>query len=132
MMERDKRENPPDEGRESLRRLGRALSHSVAGLRTALGTEAAFRLEVAATAVLGVLAVALPGTPTQTALLLGALLLVLVTELLNSAVEAAVDRISLERHKLSGRAKDMGSAAVLVSLASCAIVWGLVLYDMFG
>ena len=68
----------------------------------------------------------------QMALLINAVLLVLVVELLNSAVEATVDRISFDDHALAKRAKDIGSAAVLVSLVGCAVTWGLVLYDIFG
>ena len=113
-------------------RIWRALTYSYAGLTSAFRTEMAFRLEVIGAAVFAVIAVLLPASLVQTALLLGALLLVLVVELLNSAVEATVDRISLDRHELSKRAKDMGSAAVLVSLVSCTVVWGLVLYDIFG
>ena len=113
-------------------RIWRALTCSHAGLTSAFRTEMAFRLEVTGAAVFAVIAVLLPASLVQTALLLGSLLLVLVVELLNSAVEATVDRISLDRHELSKRAKDMGSAAVLVSLVSCAAVWGLVLYDIFG
>ena len=77
-------------------------------------------------------AAALPASLVQTALLVGSVLLVLVVELLNSAVEAAVDRISSEPHPLAGQAKDMGSAAVFLSLVGCAATWGLVLYDIFG
>lgn len=115
-----------------ITRIRRALLYSIAGLESAFRTEPAFRLEVAGAAVLAPIAVVLPASLTQTALLLGALLLVLVVELLNSAVEATVDRISLDHHELSRKAKDVGSAAVFVSLVNCAVVWGLVLYDIFG
>ena len=97
-----------------IRRLLPALRASLAGLG----------------AVLVAVALAVPASATQRALLLGSVRLVLIVELLNSAVEAAVDRISSERHPLSGRAKDLGSAAVLVALVLCALVWGLVLYDV--
>lgn len=122
----------PHKNRAGLIRIWRALIYSFAGLASAFRTESAFRLEVAGAAVLAVVAVALPSTLVQTALLLGALLLVLVVELLNSAVEAIVDRISLDDHELAKKAKDVGSAAVFVSLVNCAVVWGLVLYDVFG
>ena len=118
--------------RAGLNRIWRALLYSFAGLASAFRTEPAFRLEVAGAAVLAPIAVALPATPVQTALLLGAVLLVLVVELLNSAVEATVDRISLDDHELAKKAKDFGSAAVFVSLVGCAVAWGLVLYDIFG
>ena len=113
----------PHKSQAGITRIWRALLYSLAGLESAFRTESAFRLEVV---------VALPTSLTQTALLLGALLLVLMVELLNSAVEAAVDRISLEHHALAKKAKDVGSAAVLVALVNCAVIWGLVLYDLFG
>ncbi len=122
----------PHKGKAGLVRIWRALTYSFAGLASAYRTESAFRLEVAVATVLVVIAAALPATLVQTALLLGAVLLVLVVELLNSAVEATVDRISLDDHELARKAKDVGSAAVFVSLVNCAVVWGLVLYDIFG
>jgi diacylglycerol kinase (ATP) len=75
------------------------------------------------------LAIWLGRTGVERALLVGALLLVLIVELLNSGIEAVVDRIGLERHELSGLAKDMGSAAVLVSLVNVAVIWGFVLFE---
>ena len=124
--------NRTEKSQAGLGRLRAALRYSFAGLAAAFRTEAAFRQECALAAVGVVVALALPTTWTQAALLIHAVLLVLVVELLNSAVEAAVDRISLERHELAKRAKDLGSAAVLVALVLAAIVWGLVLYDLFG
>lgn len=131
MTEPDDRTSP-HKNRTGLVRIWRALLYSFAGLASAFRTEPAFRLEVAGAAVLVPIAVGLPATLVQTALLLGAVLLVLVVELLNSAVEATVDRISLDNHELSRKAKDLGSAAVFVSLVNGAVVWGLVLYDIFG
>ena len=122
----------PHKNRVGLVRIWRALLYSFAGLASAFRTESAFRLEVAGAAVLVPIAVALPATLVQSALLLGAVLLVLVVELINSAVEATVDRISLDSHELARKAKDVGSAAVFVSLVNCAVVWSLVLYDIFG
>ena len=122
----------PHKNRAGLVRIWRALLYSFAGLASAFRTEPAFRLEVAGAAVLVPIVVALPATLVQSALLLGAVLLVLVVELLNSAVEATVDRISLDNHELARKAKDVGSAAVFVSLVNGAVVWGLVLYDIFG
>ena len=122
----------PHKNRVGLARIWRALLYSFAGLVSAFRTEAAFRLEVAGAAVLVPIAVVLPATLAQTVLLLSAVALVLVVELLNSAVEATVDRISLDDHELAKKAKDLGSAAVFVSLVGCAVVWGLVLYDIFG
>ena len=120
----------------SVARLWHATRYSVQGLQAAFLHEAAFRQELAAAAVLTPAAVALallsPVTWTQCALLVCSVLLVLLVELLNSAIESVVDRISDEDHALSGRAKDTGSAAVLVSLVICALVWALVLLDAFG
>ena len=103
-----------------------ALRWSLSGFRVALG-EAAFRQELLLIAVLAPLGVWLGESGVERALLLGSLMLVLMVELLNSAVECTVDRISTERHPLSGHAKDLGSAAVFVSLINVALVWGLVL-----
>lgn len=131
-MIRPEERTSPHKNKAGLVRIWRALLYSFAGLACAFRTESAFRLEVAGATVLVAVAVALPATLVQTALLLGAVLLVLVVELLNSAVEATVDRISLDDHELARQAKDVGSAAVFVSLVNCAVVWGLVLYDIFG
>lgn len=122
----------PYKGKAGLTRIWRALFHSFAGLTSAFRHESAFRQELALAAVLVAIAIALPASLVQIALLINSVLLVLVAELLNSAVEAAVDRISFDDHALAKRAKDIGSAAVFVSLAGCAVVWGLVLYDIFG
>ena len=113
--------------REFPARLLRATGHALQGLGAALRHEQAFRQEllVAATAV--PTGLWLGRTGAERALLVGSCLLVLVVELLNSAVEAAVDRIGPERHELAGRAKDLGSAAVLGTIVLAAIVWGLVL-----
>ena len=113
-------------------RIWRALLYSFAGLASAFRKERAFRQELALATALVLIAAALPATPLQIAVLVGAVLLVLIVELLNSAMEATVDRISLDDHELAKQAKDMGSAAVFVSLVGCAVVWGLVLYDIFG
>ena len=106
------------------------------GLRAAYCQEAAFRQELLLAALMVPLAFALALwsalTWTQCALLIGSVLLVLLTELLNSAIEAVVDRISEDRHALSKRAKDTGSAAVFVALANCGLVWVLVLFDVFA
>ena len=110
-------------------RVLRAAGYSIAGLRAALRKEAAFRQEVILFVVLAPLAFWLGRNGIERALLLGSLLLVLIVELLNSAVEATVDRISKKHHRLSGRAKDMGSAAVYLSLLLAALTWLLVLAD---
>lgn len=122
----------PFKGRTGLVRVWNALHYSLDGLASAYRHEPAFRQETWLGAVMAVVAVLLPASLVQTALLLGSVLLVLITELLNSAVEAVVDRVSAERDDLAKRAKDMGSAAVLMSLANCMIVWTLVLADILS
>ena len=121
--------SPPATG---VRRIWRAVFFSIDGLRAAWTHEAAFRQELALAVVLILIASALPATITQKALLISCALLVLIVELVNSAIEATVDRISIEHHELSGRAKDIGSAAVLLALANLALVWAMVLFDVFG
>jgi diacylglycerol kinase (ATP) len=120
----------PYKGRTGLRRIWNAFHYSLAGLRSAYRNESAFRQEVWLAVLLAPIACLLPATLMQKTLLFASLFIVLITELLNSAVEAVVDRISIEDHELAGRAKDMGSAAVLASLALCLLIWGLVLTDV--
>lgn len=117
----------PFKGLRGFARIRNAFFHSLDGLRQALLHEAAFRQELLLAAVLLPLALWLPDSVGGRALLLGSLFLVLIVELLNSAIEATVDRISLDRHDLAKRAKDMGSAAVLLSLLNLIAVWALVL-----
>ena len=114
-------------GNTGLRRLWNACGFSWAGLCAALRHEAAFRQEMALTLVLVPLALWLGQSGLERALLVAVWLLVPVVELLNTAVEAAVDRIGEERHPLAGRAKDLGSAAVLIAILNAAAVWLLVL-----
>ena len=118
----------PYKGRTGLRRLWNALGYSLEGFRAAYKHEDAFRQEMLLAAILVPLALWMPVGATSKALMVGSILLVIVVELLNSAIEAAVDRISLDSHDLAKRAKDIGSAAVLVSLVNVAAVWGLVLW----
>ena len=103
-----------------------AARWSLDGLRAGL-SEAAFRQELVLAAVLVPLGLYLGSNGSARALLVGSVLLVLIVELVNSAIEAAVDRISLEEHPLAKRAKDLGSAAVMLSLLNVATVWALVL-----
>ena len=117
----------PYKGAGGIRRLAGALRNSLAGLADAVASETAFQQELILAVVLVPLAIWLGHTGAERALLAGSVLLVLVVELLNSAIEATVDRISLERHPLAKRAKDLGSAAVLVALVLAAATWGLVL-----
>lgn len=117
----------PFKGKTGLRRLINATGYSVEGLKAAYQNEDAFRQEVLLAVVLIPLGLWLGADALSRALLMGSVLLVLIVELLNSAVEATVDRISLENHRLAKRAKDIGSAAVMLSLVNLAAVWGLVL-----
>lgn len=120
-------EESPFKGRTGLLRIWNAFHYSLSGLAAAYRHEDAFRQEVRLAIVLIPLAFLLPATGMGRALMIGSVLLILIVELLNSAVEAAVDRISLENHRLAKRAKDIGSAAVLVSLINVAVIWALVL-----
>jgi diacylglycerol kinase (ATP) len=121
----------PKGNRRGLERLKAATGFSAAGVRAAWRHEEAFRQEVLLAALLAPLALWLGQTALQQALLIASCLLVLIVELLNSAIEAAVDRISHDHHELSAQAKDMGSAAVLISLVQAVLVWGAVAWDRF-
>ena len=114
-------------GKQGLTRLINALGYSRDGLRAAWQNEAAFREEVLLAAVTIPLGLWLGGTGIEKALLVGSILFVLIVEILNSAVEAVVDKASPEKHELAKRAKDMGSAAVLLSLLNAAVIWACVL-----
>lgn len=105
------------------RRAFYAAMNSWRGLRACFKYEEAFRIEVAVACLLFPLAFFMAKTPVELSLLLGSVLLLLIVELLNSAVEAAIDRIGEERHDLSGRAKDLGSAAVLLTMILVLITW---------
>jgi diacylglycerol kinase (ATP) len=118
----------PHKGKTGLRRVWNAFLYSIDGLSAAFRHEDAFRQEVLLAAVLIPLALWLPASGVGHALMVGSVLLVLIVELLNSAVEAAVDRVSLENHPLARRAKDMGSAAVFISLVNVPVVWALVFF----
>ncbi len=121
-------EESPHKGKTGLRRVWNALHYSAAGLHAAYRHEDAFRQEVLLAALLVPLALLLPATGPGRAMMIGSVLLVLIVELLNSAVEATVDRVSLEDHALAKRAKDIGSAAVLLTLLNVPVVWALVLF----
>ncbi len=120
-------EESPFKGKTGLRRLCNACAYSADGLRQAWRSEAAFRHEALLVAVLVPLSFFLPVGGVGRALMIFSVLLIPIVELLNSAIEAAIDRISLERHPLAKRAKDAGSAAVLFSLVNAAAVWACVL-----
>ncbi|HUJ88497.1 MAG TPA: diacylglycerol kinase [Burkholderiales bacterium] len=117
----------PHKGKTGLQRVINATRYSLSGLAAAARHEDAFRQELILAAVLVPLGLWLGHSGLERALLAGSVLGVLVVELLNSAIEATVDRVSLENHRLAKRAKDMGSAAVMLSLVTTGLVWLLVL-----
>ncbi|ALP51989.1 diacylglycerol kinase [Candidatus Tenderia electrophaga] len=116
-------------GKTGIARIIAATGYSWNGLRAALKYEAAFRQELLLLVILVPAALWLGDNGIERALLIGSLLLVLMVELLNSAVEAVVDRIGHEHHMLAGRAKDIGSAAVFVALVNSAVIWLLILFE---
>ena len=118
----------PFKGKTGITRVWNAFHYSMAGLAAAYRNEDAFRQEVWLAAVLVPLALWLPASGTGKALMIASVLLVIIIELLNSGLEATVDRISLDQHHLAKRAKDIGSAAVFVALVNVVAVWGLVLF----
>lgn len=115
----------------NLGRLLPALRYSWSGFKAAYKTEAAFRQEVFLGAVLLVIALALPVTVYERAALIASLLIVIIVELLNTGIEAAIDRVSDEMHPISAYAKDVASAAVFSSLLLCTLVWASVLWVLF-
>lgn len=121
----------PHKGRTGLDRVMRATGYSIAGLTAAYRGESAFRQEFWLVAVLLPLAFWIGRSWTEVALLIGSLILVLIVELLNSGIEAAIDRVSFEIHDLSKRAKDLASAAVLLSLLLCGGIWLAALWQRF-
>ncbi len=118
-------------GRTGWRHLIDSTSYSLKGLQLAFRHEAAFRQELVLCAVLLPLAWWIGNGPVEWILLLGSCLLVLIVELLNSAIESVVDRIGTEHHELSGRAKDISSAAVMLSLLLAGLAWGLLSWQKF-
>jgi diacylglycerol kinase (ATP) len=117
----------PHKGKTGLKRVWNALFYSLEGFKAAWRHEDAFRQEAMLAVVLIPLAFFLATAPLQRALMIASVLLVLIVELINSAIEATVDRISLENHALAKRAKDIGSAAVLIALINVLVVWGFIL-----
>ncbi|WP_349431798.1 diacylglycerol kinase [Methylomarinum sp. Ch1-1] len=112
---------------KGIKRIFNAFFFSLAGFKASWQHEEAFRQEVLLFLVTAPLAVWLGENNIERLLLIGSMILVLVTELLNSAVESVVDRVGLEHHELSGRAKDIGSAAVFLTLAWAAVTWIMIL-----
>lgn len=122
---------PPDARAQRAAPLAHILlaaRFSAQGFRGALANEMAFRLDLALCVVLGPVAIIFGGSGAEKAVLISSLLIVLITELLNSGIEKAIDRVGYEHHPLSGLAKDLGSAAVFCSLANVAAVWLLVFF----
>jgi len=117
----------PYKGKTGIKRLANAFTYSVAGTLAAYKHEDAFRQELILSIVLIPLAIYLGQTAIEQALMIASILLIIIVELLNSSLEATVDRISVKRHKLSKRAKDIGSAAVFFSLVNAAVIWFLIL-----
>ena len=120
------REESPFKGKTGLPRVWNAFHYSMAGLHAAFTCEDAFRQEAILAAILIPISFFLPVSGVGHALMIASVLLVLIVELLNSAIEAVVDRVSLDRHHLSKRAKDIGSAAVLLALINVVSVWACV------
>ena len=121
----------PHKGRTGLDRVVRATGYSIAGLMAAYRGESAFRQEFWLAAVLLPLAFWIGHGWIEVTLLIGSVMLVLIVELLNSGIEAAIDRVSFEIHDLSKRAKDLASAAVLLSVLLCAGIWVAALWQRF-
>ncbi len=118
-------------GHTGWRHLVHSTRYSLKGLRSAFRNEAAFRQELGVCVVLLPLASWIGQGPVEWILLVGSCLLVLIVELLNSAIENVVDRIGTEHHELSGRAKDISSAAVMLSLFTAGLTWGLLAWEKF-
>ncbi|HEY2336926.1 MAG TPA: diacylglycerol kinase [Burkholderiales bacterium] len=120
-------EESPHKGKTGLQRLINATRYSLEGLAAAARHEDAFRQELIVFALAAPIGLWLGRTGLERALLVGGLFLVLIVELLNSAIEAAVDRVSFENHRLAKRAKDIGSAAVMLSIVNAVAIWFLIL-----
>lgn len=122
----------PFKGKAGFARVWHAFFNSCAGLADAWRHESAFRQEIALAAVMIPIGFMVPVSRGERALLVATVLIVLIVELLNTGVEVAIDRISFERHSLSRRAKDIGSAAVLVALVLMALVWAVIVFPLLG
>lgn len=118
-------------GRTGFSRLIHAFGYSLLGFKACFKHEAAFRQELFLGVIMLPLAIIYADTHLEMAVLIGSLFLVLITELLNSGLEAIVDRVGSDHHELSGRAKDLGSAAVTVALINVLVIWGLIFVPKF-
>ena len=117
--------------KRGVHRIIYAFKYTFAGLKSAWIHEEAFRQEIILLIFVIPLGIWVGGSSTQRAILIGFYLVIPLTELLNSSIEATVDRIGEERHALSGRAKDLGSAAVFLSICTAVITWGLIAWERF-
>lgn len=120
-----------DSGNKGLKRLVLATGYSWKGLKSGWQNEEAFRQEVILAVILIPLALWLDAGQIQTILMIASILLVLIVEILNSAIEAVVDLVTAEKHTLAGRAKDMGSAAVMLALINAVVIWGYIIFSEF-
>ncbi|HHF2884639.1 diacylglycerol kinase [Vibrio diabolicus] len=118
-------------GNTGLKRIVKATGYSIQGLKAAFKHEAAIRQELALLSIAVILAWLVDVDMVERILMIGVVVLVLIVELVNSAIEAVVDRIGIERHELSGRAKDIGSAAVMVALAFAGFTWLYILASRY-
>ena len=118
----------PFKGKTGIKRLINAFGYSLSGFKVAFAKEDAFRQEVFLSIILVTVAVYISNSSIELVLLIGSTLLVPIIELLNSAIEAAVDRVSLDKHPLAKRAKDIGSAAVFLSLVNLAATWLIIIF----
>lgn len=116
----------------SVKRIWHAVGYSIEGFKSAFETETAFRQEIVATILLTPVIILLDVSAMAKLMLAGSLFLVLFAELINSSIEAVVDRVSFERHELSKKAKDIGSAIVLLALVHAAIVWTVILWPLLA
>jgi diacylglycerol kinase (ATP) len=132
MSEKYSIDQNPHKGNKGITRAFRAAVNSWNGLVFAVREESAFRQELTLASVLVPLSFVLPVSPAEHIILFGSVILVLIVELLNSSVEAAIDRISFEKHDLSQRAKDFGSAAVMLALILCLFSWVCILLPIIS
>ncbi|MCW4446393.1 diacylglycerol kinase [Vibrio splendidus] len=124
-------ENQGKPGNTGLKRIIKATGYSIKGLKAAFRYETAIRQELVLLCVAIVALIWLNFSVIETILLLGVVVLVLIVELINSAIEAVVDRVGVEHHELSGRAKDIGSAAVLIALLFASFTWAFILFNNY-
>ena len=118
----------PFKGKTGIKRLINAFGYSLSGFKVAFAKEDAFRQEVFLSIILVTVAILISNSSIELVLLIGSTLLVPIIELLNSAIEATVDRVSLDKHPLAKRAKDIGSAAVFLSLVNLVATWSIIIF----